>query len=204
MRLMLARSGEAHTILWRRAAAVMPALGLLVLISCGGDKGSTGPTPTAPVTRLLQQGSWALDPPGEDHVHFASATVTDSAVGRWEATVDWTFATNTVWIWVSNGVCTTEQFALPACPDGAACPCQFTIRSEVAAPKPRVLTIPNAPGGTRSLFIANLGPREESGTYSITLTPSSLVSDQRGTGGGGGQGQISTFSTGVKSFRRSQ
>jgi hypothetical protein len=128
--------------------------------------------------------------------------VTDPAVGRWEATVDWTFATNTVWMWVSNGACTAEQFALPACPFDAACPCQFTIRSEVATPKPRVLTIPTAPGGMRSLFIANLGPREESGTYSITLTPSTILSDQVAPGSSAGQGKASTFSTGVKSFRR--
>jgi len=78
--------------------------------------------------------------------------------------------------WVANGVCTAQQFARDDCPFEATCPCQFTIRSEVATPKPRVLTIPNAPGGTRTLIVVNLGPKEETATYRVMLTPGSTAS----------------------------
>ena len=203
MRMNPTRTVSGYGLVWPHAGSIVVAPLLLVaLASCGDHKSTTGPTPTTP--RLLQQGGWALDPPGEDHAHFAVTTVTDPAAGRWEATVDWTFATNTVWMWVANGACTVEQFALPSCPFEAACPCQFTIRSEVATPKPRVLTIPNAPGGTRTLIIANLGPREESGNYNITLMSSSASSAQKAPEGPAGQEHATVVAAGVKTFRRSR
>jgi len=117
-----------------------------------------------------------LPAPTADSYYFAMAAITDQATGRWEATVDWAIPTNTLWMWVANGACTVDQFAKPACPLQASCECQFTVRSETAAPKPRVLSIPNAPGGTRTLIVLNLGPREEAVEYSVTLTPTSIVS----------------------------
>src|SRR2546426_1452002 len=123
---------------------------VVLLVSCGGGGSGSPASPTpAPVPRLLQQGGFTLNAPQGDGAFFALTTVTDPAAGRWEATVNWTFETNTVWMWVANGVCTTEQFSKPECPFQASCACQFTIRSETATPKPRVLTIPNAPGGAR-------------------------------------------------------
>lgn len=175
---------------------------VVLLVSCGGGGSSSSPTPVAPSPRLLQSGPFSLKAPQSDGAFFALTTVTDPAAGRWEATVDWTFATNTVWMWVANGVCTVEQFSKPECPFEASCPCQFTIRSETATPKPRVLTIPNAPGGTRTLIVMNLGPREESVIYSVTLTSSSVVSGEGAPPSSTRAGFASAVSTGRKSVRR--
>jgi hypothetical protein len=154
------------------------AVSLLVVASCGdGDGGSpAAPTPTpAPVPQVIQQGGFSLPAPVGDEGFFGLVEVRTSAAGTWEATVDWTFPTNTLFMYVATGSCTVEQFSSDACPESAACACQFATRSELAAPKPRILTVPNAAAGTRTLIVWNLGPREESGTYTIRLTPSTLA-----------------------------
>ena len=117
-----------------------------------------------------------LSAPQGENVFFALASITDNATGRWEANVDWTDPANQLWMWVANGVCTTQQFARDDCPLEATCPCQFAVRSETATPKPRVLTIPNAGGGTRTLIVVNLGPKEDTATYRVTLTPGGSAS----------------------------
>ena len=174
--LPLRRSVSAHLAL---------AIGTLILVAaCGGDNNSNSPAaPTAvtpapapaPTPRLVQQGTMNLSAPKDDTVHFSLASITDNASGRWETTVDWTDPANELWMWVANGVCTAQQFARDDCPFEATCPCQFAIRSEVATPKPRVLTIPNAPGGTRTLIVVNLGPKEETATHRVMLTPGSTA-----------------------------
>ena len=125
---------------------------------------------------MIAQAGFTLKAPEGGSVFFWLVPVTDPAVGNWEATVEWTFATNTMYVYVANGACTVQQFQSVDCPNGAACPCTFTIRSETMVPKPRVLTIPNAPGGTRTLIMMNLGPREEAGNYTVRLTSTSSSS----------------------------
>jgi hypothetical protein len=107
-------------------------------------------------------------------VQFAVAPITESSGVLWEATADWTSGSNTLWMWVANGVCTAEEFAKPECPSEAACQCQFAIRSEAGTPKPRVLAIPNATAATRTLIVANLGPGEETVTYRVMVTSANL------------------------------
>ena len=160
----------------RMQAVLMLAL-LGSVAGCGDSDSPTSPTPAAPTPRTIAQGGFSLQAPTAEAVFFGAVVVTDPSPGNWEATVDWTFATNMVWMYVANGTCTAEQFASDACPDTPACPCQFTVRSEVATPKPRILSIPNAPGGTRTLIVLNLGPREESGTYAVRLTPTTQTFD---------------------------
>jgi hypothetical protein len=170
-----------------RAAGLLILLGLtaLVGVSCDGDsKNPASPTvTTAPTPRTIAQGNFALAAPTEDSVFFAVVPITDSSAGTWEATVDWTVASNALWMYVANGSCTVAQFASDDCPDSAACPCQFAVRSEVATPKPRVLTIPGAPGGTRTLIVVNLGPREDTSSYTVRLTPGSMTSAMDGGSG---------------------
>jgi hypothetical protein len=168
-----------------RAARLLTLLGLMAVagVSCGGDSknpASATLVTTAPTPRTIAQGSFALAAPTEDSVFFALVPITDSSAGTWEATVDWTLATNTLWMYVANGSCTVAQFASDDCPDTAACACQFTVRSEVATPKPRVLTIPGAAGGTRTLIVVNVGPREDTSSYTVRLTPSSTTSAMDG------------------------
>jgi hypothetical protein len=179
----------------------------MVVAACGGDNASSSPAapttvtpapaPTPPSPRLVQQGTLNLAAPKDETVYFALASITDNAAGRWETTVDWTDPANELWMWVANGVCTAQQFARDDCPFEATCPCQFAIRSEVATPKPRVLTIPNATGGTRTLIVVNLGPQEETATYRATLTPGSTASSVAAV-----SSSIAGVSTGLKNFRK--
>jgi hypothetical protein len=148
-------------------------LSVTALLACSGsEKNPVAPTtPTAPpAPRVIQQGAFTLDAPDEDGYFFGLTTIADNGAGRWEATVDWGSEANTLWMWVAEGVCSVDQFANEACPFDAACPCRFVVRSEAATPKPRVLTVPGTAGGTRTLIIMNLGPREETGQYRVTLT----------------------------------
>ena len=196
----------------RRASSAHIALAigtLIVVAACGGDNNSNSPAapttvtpapapaPTPPSPRLVQQGAMNLSAPKDDTVHFSLASITDNASGRWETTVDWTDPANELWMWVANGVCTAQQFARDDCPFEATCPCQFAIRSEVATPKPRVLTIPNAAGGTRTLIVVNLGPKEETATYRVMLTPGSTASTVAAPSSSG-----SGVSTGLKHMQK--
>jgi len=165
----------------RRPRARLSLLGIvcgvgLCVTSCGGDS-DTPSSPTrvsTPTPRLVQQGSFPLRAPEQDGVYFQLSTITDASAGLWEATVDWTNQANTLWMWVANGVCAVDQFARDECPFDATCPCQFAVRSELATPKPRVLSIPGAPGGTRTLIVMNLGPQADTATYRVMLTPTAL------------------------------
>lgn len=162
---------------FRNVAAPFAIGALCLTAACGGaDRG--GPDhldlpPPAP--RVLQQGNFSLPAPEDDSFYFTTINISDSSPGLWEATVDWALLENTHLMWVSNGVCAPEQFAMPECPFEANCPCQFAVRSETATPKPRILSIPNAAAGAHTLIVANLGPREDDFTYRVVLTPSSIV-----------------------------
>ena len=156
-----------------RAAVVLSVL----LVSCGGDSDGDGgsaassltsPGPSTP--QLIDQADFVLSAPTADGYFFGVTEITTFSPGEWEATVDWTLPTNTLYMYVATGSCTPVQFASADCPFGPACPCQFAVRSEVATPKPRVLTIQNAAAGTRTLILWNLGPAAESGNYSVRLT----------------------------------
>ena len=153
----------------------------IALVACGGsDTNPVSPTvpPTPappPAPRLIRQGSVPMEAPTNDSFHFFLTPITDAASGRWDATVDWSNEANTLWMWVADGVCTVDQFSSDACPLDAACPCRFVSRSEVATPKPRVLSIPAAAGGTRTLIVANLGPGAETVQFRVTLTASNAA-----------------------------
>ncbi len=145
--------------------------GILALPGCGGsDKVTTPPTPTptpGPVRSLVTRGTAMISGPDDRFTYFRAVPFTTQVAGTVEITVDWTFPTNTLWIFVSSGVCTVQQFQ--SCP-GAGCECPFLVSSETSTPKPRVLTLPSTAAGSRSLFIWNLGPREESVDFQIYLT----------------------------------
>jgi hypothetical protein len=159
---------------WARAFCKLAAIWLLALVlpGCGGGSGPTTPsTPTpapVPVRTTVVQGVGTLAAPeANGNTHFGTVPFTTSSAGTVEATVDWTFPTNTVWMFIAMGSCSGQQFANVACPDGPGCPCQFATGSEASAPKPRVLTVSNAAAGPYTLIVWNLGPREESVSYQV-------------------------------------
>ena len=93
--------------------------GILALPGCGGsDKVTTQPTPTptpAPVRSLVTKGTVTISGPDDKFTYFQTITFTTPSPGTLEVIVDWTYPTNTLWMFVSSGVCTAQQFQ--SCPD---------------------------------------------------------------------------------------
>ncbi len=166
-----------------RACALVLSLGWLAACG-GGGNGVTNPGPVAtltpaPVRSVVAQGNFTISAPDRDFTYFIRRVITTVSSGALETTVDWTHASNTVWMYLAEGECTVDQFASDACP-GPACACRFSVTSEQATPKPRVLSVPNASAGTRALIVWNHGPRSESGSYQAVLTTTGAASTSTG------------------------
>jgi hypothetical protein len=148
---------------------------VLVLPSCASDKpcgsgpaGATCPTtpppPPASVKTVVVQASIASLP--VDYV--AGRSFSTSGTGTVDVTVDWTFAENTIYVWLAKGQCTYEQFDADTC--------QYVTQSLTSRPKPRILSMPGAAAGTYTLIVGNVGPRDEAVSYQVVLTSASGAS----------------------------
>jgi hypothetical protein len=164
-------------------AVFLATAGIGSLLSCGGGGTTSTPTspvvtqPPTPVQTVVAQGSFSIDAPNDGIVQVQYSQFTTTRTGEVEATVDWTRTTNQLWMYIAEGVCTGEQFEIDECP-GPDCPCKFSVSSEEAGPKPRVLKIPNASAGTRTLIVWNLGPKDDLGAYQVVLTASAASGAQ--------------------------
>ena len=92
---------------------------------------------------------------------------TTSAGGTIGATVDWTFSTNDVDLYLTLGTnpCTVAQFNASQCP--------FLDSAESASTRPETVSAPDLAAGAYTLYIGNFGPTDESVGFQITLTTSS-------------------------------
>jgi hypothetical protein len=160
---------NAMTRMHRPFLLLVPFLAVL-LPSCGGSSSSPStpstpaPTPTpAPVRRVLFQGSESLGV-----LQLRVIPFTTTAAVTLDITVDWTFATNLVAVYLAQGNCTFDQFV--------ANQCNLRIASETATPKPKVLTVPDAAAGAYTFFVGNVGPTEESVSFQVGLTSASGAS----------------------------
>lgn len=77
-------------------------------------------------------------------------------------TVDWTFATNDVHVYLVRGACTFDQFVTNQC--------NLVTFSESTVAKPERLTAPGAAAGSYILLIGNVGPADESVAFQVVLT----------------------------------
>ena len=140
------------------------ALGLaLALPGCGSGSGPTDPpTPTPTPTPQPIVRTSVLQAGGSLPRNFLGVVpFTTSSSGTIETTVDWTFASNHIIVYIARGNCTFEQ--------AVANQCQFVASSETMTPKPRVLTVSGAAAGAYTLLIGNLGPTDESVAFQIVL-----------------------------------
>jgi hypothetical protein len=149
----------------------------LVLPSCGSGGGGCAANPAGPgcqpspspspalVTRVVSQGN---APMGSKFV--APVVFTTTAAGSVGITVDWTFATNDVDIFLARGSepCTLQTFNDRSC--------GFIATEESFTMKPEKLTVPSLAAGTYSLYIANFGDTDESVAWQFTLTSTSASS----------------------------
>jgi hypothetical protein len=142
----------------------------LGLSGCGSDKIGPPPPPTPPpppaqVTRVVSQGNTPMQ-----SKHVAPVVFTTTAAGSVGITVDWTFATNDVDIFLARGSepCTLQTFNDRSC--------GFIATEESLSMKPEKLTVPSLAAGTYSLYIANFGDTDESVAWQFTLTSTSASS----------------------------
>jgi hypothetical protein len=138
----------------------MVAAGLVVVSACGGsDSTPVTPTttqPTPPPPRTVLSGGTTLA------VNYAvGAYFTVDRAGTVEATVDYTYATSQIFVWIARGQCTPELF-----PDQ----CTY-VASSFAGAKPRRVSATGAVAGTYTLIVGNAGPDDESISYQVVLTP---------------------------------
>jgi hypothetical protein len=146
------------------------ALALAALLpACGGDSVTAPPTPPpppAPVTTVIGEGSLSgLEPDAA-----ALATFATTQAGDLEVVLDWTFAENDLDALLIRGECTPEQLIALECNVGAIAD---------SAAKPERLGISNAPAGTYTFYVINLGATTESFSFQVLLTTVGTAS-QRG------------------------
>jgi hypothetical protein len=136
---------------------------IAVVQACGSGAGSPSGNPTpvstpAPMTTLVASGTQALTA----H-HFLRVPFTTGRSGSVGVVVEWTFATDLVWVDVAAGDCAITQFQ--------AGQCEFVVASnETTSTARKSLSLPAMAAGTHTLIIDNRGPADESLSYQVTLT----------------------------------
>jgi hypothetical protein len=152
----------------RRKLALAPAVAFALLLgACGGSENrqcpnpadatcpSPSPTPTPVVRTLIGEGSFS----GLGERFIAEIPFQLGTRATIEATVDWTFATDDVDVFIVRGRCTLDQFNTGTCP--------FAAFATNTSTKPERVTAPNQEEGSYNLYILNLGPAEESVSFQI-------------------------------------
>ncbi len=166
------------------AGGVVLAVGLF---ACGGSGNDctnhpTGPGCIPPATTLppavrtpIQTESGSL--PARTVVRSPFTTPRN---GTLDITVDWTFASSPIGVYVVREACTIADFN--------ARTCKFVTTSETTQ-KPRKISLPSFTAGTYELLIANFANVDESVSYEIGLTT------------GGGASSASTGRSGARDPR---
>lgn len=132
---------------------------------CGGSSPSpSSPTPVAVATPQPCAQSVLFQGSGEIRAStLGSMPITATTAGRLDLTVDWTFASNLIGMYVVQGACSLDQFNARAC--------NFLLRVEGAA-KPLKGSV-NVQAGIYGVLLANFGSRDDSGAMQIVLSTGS-------------------------------
>jgi hypothetical protein len=147
-----------------RIAGAVGLVGALALtVSCGGDGGPTTPVTTTPTTTLPPPPSVVLETGGPIGAGYVWAwPFTTSRAGTIDATVNYTYSTNALVVWVARGSCTSEQFVADQCVYAA---------TSFAGPNPRKVSVTGAAAGDFIILIGNAGPEDDSVSFQVVLTP---------------------------------
>ena len=148
---------------WKSCGFVLVGAALTAgLPGCGGGSGGpTGPvipTPAPCSHSTLLQGSAALPANIADFESF-----TTTATGRLDLTVDWTFPSSLMGLFVAQGPCEFDQFK--------AGTCRFLLQM-ASPPKPLKGSVSNLAAGTYEVIIANANAVPESVSASVILSSS--------------------------------
>lgn len=154
----------------RHAGLRLAALTLVaVLPGCGGDSGNTPivPTPTPvpqPTTTVIFQS--AFPPLGAFDAAAGDFSIPNA--GSVRVTMDWTFASNDMDIFVFSGTtCADFETFFRT---GAAPGCTLLGQDIDPVRKPAVVQFTAAAAQNARILVLNLGPTNESGVVQITLT----------------------------------
>lgn len=133
-----------------------------VLQGCGSSNTPTPipsatPTPTPTVQTVVSTGSGSIPVRILVPIPF-----TTTAAGRLDVTVDWTFATNDLDVYLARGACSFDQFVTNQC--------TLVTFSESRTAKPERLAFPGAAAGSYVLLVGNRGPADESAAFQVVLT----------------------------------
>jgi hypothetical protein len=160
-----------------RQAGAAVALGLA--LACGGSDGPTTPPTTTPPTTLpapsvILQGSQSIEA-----FYLWAWDFTTSRAGTIDITIDYTYTSNVILVWVARGTCTWEQFDAEQCTYAAT---SFT------GGKPRKVSVTGAAAGAYTLLVGNVGPDDDSIAFQVVLTPATSASGvgasiRKGSGG---------------------
>ena len=114
--------------------------------------------------------------PSKFIIYFPFTTTATGTIG---VTVDWTFATNDIDVYLARGTttCSLEQFNSRQC--------TWLGSAESTTAKPERLSVPNLAAGPYTLYVVNWGNTQESMSYQITLTslPGATATPTRSTMG---------------------
>jgi hypothetical protein len=151
----------------RHVLPVGVALGLaLGVAACGGDPSGSTSTPTVVATpSAMPRSPVVLD---GDNGGLPALTVlmrpfATTETGSLEATVDWTYGTNDIDVYLARGSCTFEQFVQEQC--------TIVASATSSTAKPERARLANQPAGTYTFLAANFGPDDESIAYQVVFTP---------------------------------
>jgi hypothetical protein len=151
---------------WDRGLQLVALVVLaLVLPSCGGGGSGSGGgnsvtgTSGQPTRSTITNQGWALEPLD---AALIDVEITGSGSGSVDATVEWTFASNDVDIYVTAVTCTPEMFATERC--------AYKAKADSGTTKPERVSFGVSAGDKHRFWIVNFGPQRESGTFVATLT----------------------------------
>jgi hypothetical protein len=144
----------------RRALSIAPVLAAaLTLPGCGGGGYNPVTGSSQPQRTVIGDRSWALQPL---ETLAVDVKITGAGNGTLDATVEWTFATNDVDIYVTATACTLEMFSAELC--------GYKAKADSTTSKPERLSFSVASGDSYRFWIVNFGPQAESGTFNAGLT----------------------------------
>jgi hypothetical protein len=145
------------------------------LAACGGNASPTAvtlatPPPPPPAPRVIAQVAGPIPAETAAYTQF-----TVDATGKLEVTVDWTYATNDIDLFLVKGTCTDEQI------DSGDCSFLATATSEDR--KPERVSVASAATGLYTLYAVNWGPEDESASMLAMLTPGASGAAASSVGG---------------------
>jgi hypothetical protein len=163
---------------WGGGLALLPCLVLVLTIaslpgcsssstSCSSNPAGPGCTPSPSPSPVIVQAPPVVVAQGSGSLGkrlLALIPFSTTVAGKIDVTVDWTFATDDVDVYLVRGACSFDQFV--------AGQCTMVSFSESTTAKPEKLSVPGAAAGSYVLLIGNLGPADESAAYQVVLTPS--------------------------------